>query len=121
MMKKFVLCLVLTLMLAAPASAQETGAQLITRIESYFNAMSTLKAHFTQVNNDGTITDGTFYLKRPGRLRFQYNAPLNDYIVADGLLMHYWDNELKNYSNAPIGSTLADFFLRKKIKLSGDV
>ncbi len=44
-----------------------------------------------------------------------------DYIVADGLLMHYRDDAIKNYSNAPIGSTLADFFLAKKIKMSGDL
>ncbi len=106
----------------APAYALSSAdAELVTRIENYFNALSTLKAKFTQANNDGTVTDGNFYLRRPGRLRFEYSDPVKDYIVADGLLMHYWDDTLKNYSNAPIGSTLADFFLSKKVRLSGDV
>jgi outer membrane lipoprotein-sorting protein len=113
-------------LLAAPAFAADlpvsnTNTEMVKRIEAYFNALSTLRADFTQASSDGTVTEGKFYLKRPGRLRFEYSPPVKDYIVADGLLMHYWDDELKNYSNTPIGSTLADFFLRKKIKMSGDV
>jgi outer membrane lipoprotein-sorting protein len=122
MTKIFAAFFALMLFAASPAHALTAqDMELIKRIETYFNTMQTIQAHFTQANNDGTIVDGTFYLKRPGRLRFEYSAPVKDYIVADGLLMHYWDDELKNYSNTPIGSTLADFFLRKKIKLSGDV
>lgn len=94
---------------------------IVQRVETYLNNITTLQAHFAQANLDGTINSGTFYLKRPGRLRFQYDAPKGDYIVADGLLIHYWDNEAKDYSNAPIGATLADFLLRKKIKLTGDL
>jgi outer membrane lipoprotein-sorting protein len=124
-MKKFYIALIALALFAAPAfaakSVANTNAEMVKRIEAYFNALSTIKAHFTQANSDGTVTDGIFYLKRPGRLRFEYSPPIKDYIVADGLLMHYWDDEMKNYSNAPVGSTLADFFLRKKIKLSGDV
>jgi outer membrane lipoprotein-sorting protein len=96
-------------------------SEKIAQAETYLNGLKTLKAEFLQTHSDGSRYSGDFYLNRPGRLRFEYRAPLSDYIVADGLLIHYWDNEAKNYSNAPIGSTLADFLLRKKIKLSGDV
>lgn len=95
--------------------------QTVREVEAYLNAITTMQARFTQLNSDGTIDSGTFYLWRPGRLRFEYDAPKSDYIVADGLLIHYWDHGIKDYSNAPIGSTLADFLLRKKIALSGDV
>lgn len=93
---------------------------LVKNIETYLNNITTMESRFTQLNSDGTIDSGKFYLWRPGRLRFEYDAPKSDYIVADGLLIHYWDNGIKNYSNATIGSTLADFLLRKKISLSGD-
>lgn len=94
---------------------------MVRNIERYLNNITTLESRFTQMNQDGTIDSGKFYLWRPGRLRFEYDSPKSDYIVADGLLIHYWDHGVKNYSNAPIGSTLAEFLLRKKIKLSGDL
>lgn len=108
------------------ASAQTvlTGSQrkeTLQKAESYLNSITTMQAEFIQTHSDGSRFNGQFYLNRPGRLRFEYAPPNGDYIVADGLLVHYWDNEVKNYSNAPIGSTLADFLLRKKIKLSGDL
>jgi outer membrane lipoprotein-sorting protein len=96
-------------------------AATIRNVEAYLNGITTLQAHFAQMNSDASVYSGTFWLWRPGRLRFQYDAPNKDYIVADGLLVHYWDDGVKNYSNAPIGSTLADFLLRKKIVLSGDL
>ena len=123
-MKKLFAVLLL-LLFTCPAFAQSItpGEQevMVQNIETYLNSITTLQARFRQTNQDGTIDNGTFYLWRPGRLRFEYDAPKSDYIVADGLLVHYWDNGIKNYSNAPIGSTLADFLLRKKIKLSGDL
>lgn len=110
---------------AAPALGQnvapEEQAALVQKAEAYLNGIKTLQARFAQMNNDGTILAGQFYLQRPGRLRFQYDAPDGDYIVADGLLIHYWDDTAKNYSNAPIGSTLADFLLKKHISLSGEL
>lgn len=123
-MKRLLIALLFAL-IALPVHAQSITpgeqAVLVKNIQTYLNGMTTLKARFRQVNQDGTIDSGVFYLRRPGRLRFEYDAPKDDYIVADGLLVHYWDDGIKNYSNAPIGSTLADFLLRKKIKLSGDL
>lgn len=106
------------------ASNELTGAARAAAIqdaERYFNAVTTVKARFAQMNQDGTISSGVFTWWRPGRLRFQYDPPNGDYIVADGLLVHYWDDGVKNYSNAPISTTLANFLLRKTIKLSGDL
>lgn len=125
MLKHLTVALIALVLLTGTAHAQIiTGAERAKAIkdaETYLNSITTLKSEFLQTHSDGTRYSGDFYLSRPGRLRFQYRPPLNDYIVADGLLVHYWDSEVKNYSNAPIGSTLADFLLRKKIKLSGDV
>ena len=117
----------IALFLAAPncAHAQSItpGEQevLVNNIQNYLNNLKTMQADFSQMSQDGVTETGKFYLSRPGKLRFQYNAPNNDYIVADGLLVHYWDDGVKNYSSAPIGTTLADFLLRKNIKFSGDI
>jgi hypothetical protein len=124
-MRHILTVIALLLFSGLPAFAQDMDATetkaFVTQAETYFNKVSTVKARFAQANNDGSILGGVFYWWRPSRMRFQYDLPNGDYIVADGLLVHYWDDAVKNYSNAPVGSTLADFLLRKKIKLSGDL
>ncbi len=54
-------------------------------------------------------------------MRFEYDPPVHDLVVADGIQLYYYDGDLKQTSSAPVGQTLADFLLRKNIKLSGDV
>ncbi len=93
----------------------------IKKVEKYFRNLKTARARFVQTTNDGGQAVGTFYLKRPGRLRFDYDPPLKDFIVADGRFIYFYDGELEEQTNAPIGSTLANFFLRKDFKLSGDL
>jgi outer membrane lipoprotein-sorting protein len=123
-MRLFAPIIALFLGYIAPVWAQETpqAFQLtVTRVENYLNSLSTVQAKFAQMGGDSIIQTGTFYLQRPGRLRFAYDAPNGDYIVADGLMVNYWDNDSKQASTAPIGSTLADFLLRPKISLTQDL
>ena len=93
----------------------------IERAQAYLQSLKTAQARFTQTAPDGTQTTGEFYLHRPGKLRFQFDPPVTDYVVADGLFIYFYDGQLKQQSNAPIGQTLADFLLRKNLRLSGDV
>ncbi|WP_035693750.1 LolA family protein [Azospirillum halopraeferens] len=103
----------------APLTAAERGE--LERVERYLNEVRTMQSRFVQVNPDGRQVAGTFYLARPGRMRLEYDPPIRDFIVADGLMLFYWDGEMRQQSSTPIGSTLADFILRRNIALSGDV
>src|SRR5688572_27578396 len=47
----------------------------IARVEQYLNAITTLEARFSQIVERGPPLTGTFYIKRPGKLRFQYDPP----------------------------------------------
>lgn len=105
---------------AAPLSAAEQQA-LVHQAEATLNNLKTVQARFLLTAADGKQQIGTFYLDRPGRLRFQYDPPVKDFVVADGVLIYFYDGQLKQQSNAPIGQTLADFILRRNISLSGDV
>lgn len=89
--------------------------------EDYLNGLRTLKARFVQTDNSGHQAAGDFLLKRPGRMRFEYDAPVNDFIVADGTFVHYYDAKMQQQSSAPISRTLANFFLQTDIKISGDI
>jgi len=92
----------------------------IKRAENYLRTLKTLKADFKQKAQNGARLSGTFYLSRPGKLRFEYNE-IEDFIVADGLFIYFFDSELREQTNAPIGQTLADFLLRKDVNFDGDV
>lgn len=131
MIRRFLATLAVATALAAPAapataapappalSAQDRND--IARVEEYLNGVKTLQSKFMQVAPDGRQATGTFYLSRPGKMRLEYDAPIRDFIVADGLFLFYWDAEMRQQSSTPIGSTLADFILRKEFRLSGDV
>ena len=66
---------------ALPAAAEKLS---LSQISSYFNSFRTAQGSFTQVNDDGTISTGQLYIKRPGRVRFEYDPPEETLVVADG-------------------------------------
>lgn len=89
--------------------------QYVAQAQKWLQNFDTATAKFEQIDYQGQSTYGTFYLDRPGKLRFEYDAPIADYIVADGYLIHFYDGESDQVNSAPIGSTLADFILRDDI------
>ena len=122
--KQFIFSAVLftCVVLAEPAfSIPHKKEDQITRVEKYLQDLKTMKARFIQTASDGGKTSGVFYLQRPGKMRFEYDEPIEDFIVADGLYIYFYDSEMEQQSNIAIGNSLADFILRKDLKLSGDV
>jgi outer membrane lipoprotein-sorting protein len=109
----------------APAFAQAQTKEILPpsarKVERYLQNLTTAHARFLQTGPDGSQLTGTFYLSRPGKLRFEYDDPIDDFIVADGFFIYFYDSELGEQSNAPIGQTLADFILRRDLSLSGDL
>ena len=108
---------------AAPVSAALTPEDTadLKRIESYLGGIKTLQALFQQTNPDGSTAEGELYLSRPGKLRFEYQPPVQMLIISDGNFVAVNDLELKNVQFFPVESTPVWFLLREAIKLSGDV
>ena len=102
---------------ALPAQAQ-VG---VPEIEKYFNAIRTLKARFVQTNPNGSIIQGTLYVRRPGRMRFEYDPPSQLKIVADGFQVTMWDPTTKDFGQWPIGWTAVSFLVKDPMSLSGDL
>lgn len=71
----------LCLATALPAAAEKLS---LGQISSYLNSFSTASGEFTQINDDGTISTGKIYIKRPGRVRFEYAPPERTLVIADG-------------------------------------
>lgn len=104
---------------SSPVLAEERDPEIV-RAEKYLQNLGTATADFIQTSSLGSRLSGKFYLDRPGRLRFDYNE-VKDFIVADGVFVYFYDSQLEQQSNAPIGQTLADFLLRDDLSLSGDL
>ena len=102
-------------LVAATFPAQADDAATLKQAEAWFKNLDTAQSRFEQVAYDGTSAQGTFYIDRPGRLRFEYDAPVEDYIVADGFQIHFYDSDSGQFNSGPIGSTLADFILRDNL------
>ncbi|WP_415401257.1 LolA family protein [Tateyamaria sp. SN3-11] len=69
----------------------------LNSISTYLNGLKTAQGTFTQINDDGTISTGTIYIKRPGRMRFEYNAPDTALVVASANAVYIADSK----SNQP--------------------
>lgn len=79
---KHVLCAALFCIATAfPAAAEILS---LAEISKYLNGMTVAQGEFTQTNDDGSTSTGTLYIKRPGRMRFEYNAPETALVVAGG-------------------------------------
>lgn len=113
-MKKILL--ILPFLFCSSAFAGD-NAKEITRLENYLSSLTTLVADFNQVSPDGSLATGKFYLKRPGKMRWQYNPPTPIVLVSDGKTVTYFDAELDQISYVPLDSTLAGFLTQPKIKM----
>jgi outer membrane lipoprotein-sorting protein len=90
-------------------------------VERYFNSIRTLQARFVQSNPNGSVVQGTLYVRRPGRMRFEYDAPSQLKIVADGTQVTMWDPATRDFGQWPIGWTAASFLVKEPLQLSGDL
>ena len=117
-MRIFLAVLVSLLTVAGAAQAQQTG---VPEIEQYINSIRTLQARFVQNNPNGSVVQGTVYLRRPGRMRFEYDPPSQLKIVADGFQVTMWDPTTKDFGQWPIGWTAASFLVKEPFSLSGDL
>ena len=102
-----------------PLSAQDRAD--ITRAEAALNAIHTLKARFQQIAPNGGVSGGTAWLDRPGRMRFQYDPPAPFLLVAGYGLLTFYDSQLQQTSNIPLGRTPVGLLLQDNLTLSGDV
>jgi outer membrane lipoprotein-sorting protein len=89
---------------ALPAQAQSNQADL-AQVQRHLAAVSTMTANFSQTDRAGKVLTGTVTLKRPGKVRFQYEKGVPILIVADGKSLHFIDYSVRQVSRWPIGNS----------------
>lgn len=97
------------------------SAEDVARIEAYLNGIRTLRARFLQVDARGRVAEGTLYMQRPGRMRFEYDPPSPVLIVADGTTVTFQDRQLGQITAVLLGQTPLSIILAERVRLSGDV
>ena len=93
---------------AAPAAAQAGGLDAAV---AALRGISTMRADFTQTDRQGQRIGGVMTLKRPGKIRFEYEKGVPLLVVSNGsslTLIDYEVNQVQRWpiSNSPLGALL---------------
>ena len=97
-----------SLVAPTPAAAQASD---LDRAVAALRAISTMKADFTQEDRSGRTVSGKLTLKRPGKIRFEYEKSANMLVVSNGrslYLVDYDVDEVQRWpiKNSPLGALL---------------
>ncbi|MBR1146310.1 outer membrane lipoprotein carrier protein LolA [Bradyrhizobium sp. AUGA SZCCT0431] len=90
------------------------------KVSSYLSSLQTLVGNFVQVGPDGSKTKGDFVIQKPGKVRFEYDAPSQIAIVADGSSLAVRDKKLATQDIYPLSQTPLRFLLSDRIDLLKD-
>jgi outer membrane lipoprotein-sorting protein len=94
-----------------PALAVAPAGSQVDRAVSALRAIGTLRADFVQTDAGGRTVSGVLTLKRPGRIRFEYEKRANFLIVSDGQALNVIDYDVGQVQrwpirNSPLGALL---------------
>lgn len=89
----------------------------IDRIEAFLNHIDTLRAPFTQIADDGTITQGILSLDRPGRMRFEFTDDTPLLLVSDGNILSFIDYNVGQVTRWPIKDTALGILVADRVDL----
>jgi len=89
-----------TLPLALPAAAQQQGT--LAQVQQHLRGAQTMTASFAQTDRAGKTLNGTLTLKKPGKVRFQYEKGVPLLIVGDGSSLWFIDYSVKQVSRWPV-------------------
>lgn len=89
-------------------------------VSKYFNDLKALKGNFNQTNADGKKLRGKFFIKQPGKFRFDYSSGSKMIIVSDGKYLSIQDLDIKSDSSWELDRTPFRILLRKDVDLLRD-
>jgi outer membrane lipoprotein-sorting protein len=107
----------------APPTATAFDAKqraTLDRISLYLSSVQTMVGNFVQIGPDGGRTQGTFYIQKPGKVRFEYNPPTPIDIIADGSSVVVRDRNLATQDLYPLSQTPLRYLLADRIDVLRD-
>lgn len=109
----------ITPFLGQKALASEPRLLSLDEISAYLNDLGSVETTFTQVNADNTLSTGTLWLKRPGRIRFEYDPPDAALVMAIGGQLAIFDKKSNEMPESyPVRRTPLWLLLQKNVDLT---
>ncbi|MCY0092764.1 outer membrane lipoprotein carrier protein LolA [Hoeflea ulvae] len=105
-------------LLAFPGSARSSDTA--QRLADHFSSVKTMTGEFIQFGPNGEQTGGKFFIDRPGKLRFNYEAPSPIRVIADGKAVVIGNRKLRTWDLYPLDKTPLKLLLSERIDLSAD-
>lgn len=104
-----------------PTSPAPEDKALVQKAEDYLSGLKGAAGRFIQVDPKGKTTTGRFYMLKPGRARFEYDAPASLLVVADGETVSIYDKRLKSFDQYPLAQTPLALLLGRDVKLNDKI
>ena len=104
--------------LVAPSMVAAQASSPLAQVQSHLKAVDTMTASFSQTGRNGQSLTGTLSMKRPGKIRFQYQRGVPMLIVGDGRALHMIDYQVKQVSSWKIGNSPLGILLNPNQDLS---
>ena len=93
----------------------------LNALSSYLDGLRHVEAKFTQINADGSLSTGALYIKRPGRIRFEYDPPNEALVLASQGQLAIFDPKGNDVPESyPLSKTPLSIILADNINLSGE-
>jgi outer membrane lipoprotein-sorting protein len=102
------------------ASLTPQQRAIVDKVNNYLSNMQALEGKFVQVGPDGNRSQGEFYISKPGRVRFEYDAPSTIELIADGQSVVVRDRKLATQDVYPLSQTPLRFLLSDHVDLAKD-
>jgi outer membrane lipoprotein-sorting protein len=107
----------------SPASTTSFDAKqraLLDKVSLYLSGVQTMVGNFVQIGPDGARTEGTFYLQKPGKVRFEYSPPSPIDVISDGSAVVVLNRKLLTQDVWPLSQTPLRYLLADRIDLLRD-
>jgi len=102
----------------APVPARAAALSL-AEISRYFSEQELVRGTFTQINADGSRATGTLSIRRPGRMRLEYDPPEEALVLASGGEVAIFDRKMGGAAERyPLRQTPLRYLLERNVNLA---
>jgi outer membrane lipoprotein carrier protein len=91
--------------ISASTFADTDVSRIAARVDAHYNHLRTLRSDFTETYTGAGVTrfeSGTLWLKRPGRMRWEYRHPREKLFMSDGSTAWFYVPGEKQARKAPV-------------------
>ncbi len=94
--------------------------EIVKLVSGYFNGIENLKGNFVQTSPDKKRLRGKVFMKKPGRIRFEYSPPSRQLIISDGKQIAIQDLDINTDDRVMVDQTPFRMLLKKDVDLLRD-